>query len=122
MQAGFGSEAAARRDFEAVAAGWRVIAAASAPAARAAAEVQVFNQMVVALWGRVGARDGSSAQAGLTELRLLAEGIAADGRFPVAAGWRVDMSVTGYRAGDRIAMSEAVFSRLAGVVLDRLAR
>jgi hypothetical protein len=69
--------------------------------------------MVVALQGRM---------PGLAELRLLAEGIAGDGRFPVSPGWRADASVTGYRAGDRIAVTEEVFSRLVGVVLDQAKR
>ena len=107
-----------RQDFAAMAAGWRAVAATSAPRARQAAEVQVFNQMVVALHGRL-----AGAQVwGALEVQLLAEGVQGNGRFAVSGQWRADQSVTGYRAGDRIALSEVVFSRLAGVVLDGLAR
>ena len=59
------------------------------------------------------------------EVQLLAQGVAVNGgRFPEsgAARWNPDASVTGYQAGDRIALSEEVFSRLAGVFLDGIAR
>ena len=117
-----------RQDFDELAAGWRLISAASAPSARAAAEVQIFNQMVVALEGRLDQRlqeaEGGHGHA-MAELRLLAQGVRAHGGvFPddALARWRPDASVTGYRPGDRIALTEEVFSRLAGVLLDGVAR
>jgi hypothetical protein len=99
---------------------WRTVAGRSTPSARVEAEAQVFNQMVVALQARFGdGLRGGVAQ----EVRLLAEGVRAGGRFPEAGpGWKVDLSVTGYRPGDRIALSEAVFSRLSEVFLDRVAQ
>ena len=109
-----------RRDLGDMAQLWRVVAGRSAPQARTEAEAQVFNQMVVALHARFGAgMRGGIAQ----EVRLLAEGLGADGRFPAAGpGWKADLSVTGYHPGDRIALSEPVFSRLSEVFLDRVAR
>ena len=68
----------------------------------------------------VEGRDGNA----LNEVRLLALGVTENGGyFPSAHGirWQSAMSVTGYRAGDRIRLSEAVFSRLAGVFLDGIA-
>ncbi len=117
-----------RQEFAELAAGWRMVSAASAPQARADAEVQIFNQMVVALEGRLAPRwrgaDGREGPA-LTEVRLLALGVTANGGvFPddEKSRWKPDSSVTGYRAGDRIALTEEVFSRLAEVVLDGVAR
>ena len=109
-----------RRDLGDMAQMWRALAGRSAPRARAEADVQVFNQMVVALHARFGeGLRGGIAQ----EVRLLAEGVRAGGRFPDAGpGWKVDLSVTGYHSGDTIALSEAVFSRLSEVFLDRVAQ
>ncbi len=99
---------------------WRTVAGRSAPRARAEAEAQVFNQMVVALQARFG--DAVRGRIAL-EVRLLAEGVRSGGRFPEAGpGWKVDQSVTGYLPGDRIALSEAVFARLSEVYLDRVAQ
>jgi hypothetical protein len=117
-----------RQEFADLATGWRMVSAASAPKARAEAEVQIFNQMIVALEGRLAARwRGAEGRVGpaLTEVRLLALGITANGGvFPddETIRWKPDASVTGYRAGDRIALTEEVFSRLAEVVLDGVAR
>ncbi len=116
--------AAARKEFADLAAGWHVISKGSAPDARAEAEVQIFNQMVVALEGRfVDCPAGAAGQA-LHEVRLLALGVTEGGRFPddPTIRWRPDASVTGYQAGDRIALTEEVFMRLAGVYLDGLAK
>ena len=119
---------AMRQEFDDFAAGWRLIAANSAPHVRAEAEVQIFNQLVVALEGRLGPRlVGSEIGHGhaATELHLLARGVQANGgRFPGEGiqGWRPDASVTGYRPRDRIAVTEEMFRRLAGVILDGVAR
>ena len=115
--------AACRKDLAALAAVWQEVAARSAPRAKAEAEAQVFNQLVVALDSQFGGVSGGAAAA--REVRLLAQGVAANGgRFPAddAARWRPDASVTGYRVGDRIALSEEVFSRLADVFLDGMAK
>ena len=119
--------AACRAEFAALAAAWRAVAGRSEAGGRAEAEAQVFGQMVVALEGwfvhrlrGVEGRDGNA----LNEVRLLALGVTENGGyFPSAHGirWQSAMSVTGYRAGDRIRLSEAVFSRLAGVFLDGIA-
>ena len=112
-----------RRDMAALATMWRAVAGRSAPRAKAEAEAQVFNQMVVALQSRFGRDVSPRAPQIAQEVRLLAEGVLGGGRFPDAGpGWRVDQSVTGYRPGDRIALSEEVFSRLSDVFLDRVAR
>jgi hypothetical protein len=117
-----------RQDFDDLAAGWRMISQASAPSARAAAEVQIFNQMVVALEGRLASRlreAGDGHGHAMAELRLLAQGVRAHGAvFPGdnLARWRPDASVTGYRPGDRIALTEEVFSRLADVLLEGVAK
>ena len=116
--------AACRKDLAALAAVWQEVAARSAPRAKAEAEAQVFNQLVVALDSQFGGVSGGAAAAA-QEVRLLAQGVAANGgRFPAddAARWRPDASVTGYRVGDRIALSEEVFSRLADVFLDGMAK
>ena len=116
--------AACRKDLAALAAVWQEVAARSAPRAKAEAEAQVFNQLVVALDSQFGGVSGGAATA-TQEVRLLAQGVAANGgRFPAddAARWRPDASVTGYRVGDRIALSEEVFSRLADVFLDGMAK
>jgi hypothetical protein len=116
---------AARRRFAELTQGWREMAARSAPRARAEAEVQIFNQMVVALAGLLpqapGPRDDRHAPA-MAEVLLLAQGVRAGGVFPGAAGWTRQASVTGHGPGDRIALTEEAFSRLAGVCLDGLAR
>jgi len=117
-----------RQDFDALAAGWRMISQASTPSARAAAEVQIFNQMVVALEGRLASRlreAGDGPGHAVAELRLLAQGVRAHGAvFPDddLTHWKPDASVTGYRPGDRIALTEEIFSRLAGVLLDGVAK
>ncbi|MEO8243147.1 MAG: hypothetical protein ABI832_12630 [bacterium] len=117
----------ARREFADLAAGWLTISMTSAPAARAEAEVQIFNQMVVALEGwfvhRLRGAEGKDGNA-MNEVRLLAQGVTAGGLFPEdkTIKWRPDASVTGYQAGDRIALSEEVFSRLAEVFLDGIAK
>ena len=119
---------AMRREFDDFAAGWRLIAANSAPQARAEAEVQIFNQLIVALDGRLGPQlcgAGTGHGHAATELHLLAQGVQVNGgRFPGEGiqGWRPDASVTGYRPGDRIAVTEEMFRRLAGVLLDGTAR
>ena len=111
-----------RRDMAALATLWRAVAGRSAPRARAEAEAQVFNQMVVGLQARFGDMSPRAPQIA-QEVRLLAEGVLGGGQFPDAGpGWRVDQSVTGYRPGDRIALSEGVFSQLSDVFLDRVAR
>ena len=72
----------AGQEFAALATCWRVVSATSARRARYAAEVQVFNQMAMALSGRFAKRQ----DAGSAELRLLAQGNGGDGTFPSAAG------------------------------------
>jgi len=113
-----------RRQFADLAQGWRAVASRSAPRARAEAEVQVFNQMVVALAGLLpegpAARGDRHAPA-MAEARLLARGVLAGGIFPDGA-WAREVSVTGLGPGDRIALTEEAFSRLAGVCLDGLAQ
>ncbi len=109
-----------RKDMAAMAQMWRAVAGRSAAGAKVEAEALVFNQMVVALHARFGA-NLPHIQITL-EMRLLAEGISGDGRFPDDARWRPDASVTGYWPGDRIALSEEVFSRLSEVYLTLLAR
>ena len=120
--------AQARKDFADMAAAWRTVAANAAPSARALAEVQVFNQMVVALEGwfvhRLRGIEGKDGNA-MNEVRLLALGVTTNGGlFPTdpTIRWKPDASVTGYQVGDRIAMSEDVFSRLAAVFLDGVAK
>jgi hypothetical protein len=116
---------AARRQFADMAAGWRAVSGRSAPRARAEAEAQIFNQMVVALAGLLPdgpmARDDRHAPA-MAEARLLARGVLAGGVFPDSGPWAREVSVTGLGPGDRIALTEEAFSRLAGVCLDGLAR
>ncbi len=120
--------AQARKDFAEMAAAWRAVASRSEPVARAAAEVQVFNQMVVALEGwfvhRLRGVEGKDGNA-MNEVRLLALGVTTNGgRFPAdpTIRWKPDASVTGYQAGDVILLSEEVFGRLAGVFLDGIAK
>ena len=119
--------AAARKDFADMAACWRLVAVQSQAEARVAAEAQVFNQMVVALEGwfvhRLRAVEGKDGNA-LNEVRLLALGITENGGYFPSEGvinWRPEASLTLYRAGDRIRLSEAVFTRLAGAYLDGIA-
>ena len=119
--------AACRAAFAELTATWRVVASRTEPAARAEAEALVFGQMVVALEGwfvhrlrGVEGRDGTA----LNEVRLLALGVTENGGyFPSdhVIKWQPEASVTGYRAGDRIRLSEAVFSRLVVVFLDGIA-
>lgn len=118
--------AAARAEMAALCTTWRAIAARSEAKARAEAEVQVFNQMAVALEGwfvhRLRGVEGKDGNP-LNEVRLLALGVTSNGGyFPsdTAIKWRPEASVTGYRAGDRIALSEAVFSRLTAAYLDAI--
>ena len=117
----------ARADFVEMARIWRGVAAASACGARTEAEVQVFNQLVVALEGWSATPPGLAdrkSNAVVQEVRLLAQGVRNGGRFPEVRGtvWRPDASVTGYRAGDRIRLSEEVFTRLAEVFMDGIAK
>jgi hypothetical protein len=116
--------AACRAEMAELCATWRAIAARSEPKARAEAEVQVFNQMAVALEGwfihRLGGVEGKDGNP-LNEVRLLAQGVTSNGGyFPSdnAIKWRPEASVTGYRAGDKIALSEAIFARLTEAYLD----
>ena len=118
---------ACRKDLAEVAVLWQAVAGRSAPGAKAEAEAQVFNQMVVVLDKRftVASGGGITGVAAAQEVRLLARGVAQHGGwFPEdsSAQWRPDASVTGYHPGDRIALNAEVFSRLAGVFLDGVAR
>lgn len=116
--------AACRAEMTAMAATWRAVAKHSEASARIEAEAQVFNQMAVALAGwsvhhlrGVPGHDDLLAQ----EVRLLALGVSAHGSyFPSdhRIKWQPEASVTGYRAGDRIRLTEAMFSRLAAAYLD----
>ena len=115
--------AAARREFARLAAGWRVVSAQSEPRAVAQAEVQMFNQMVVALdaWfmHRLRGAEGKDGNP-MNEVRLLAAGVTTHGGvFPSdpTIKWKPESSVSGYRPGDAIALTEEVFSRLADVFL-----
>ena len=118
--------AACRAEMTAMAATWRAVAKHSEASARMEAEAQVFNQMAVALEGwsvhrlrRVPGQDDPLAH----EVRLLALGVSANGSyFPSdhSCKWQPEASVTGYRAGDRIRLTEAMFSRLAAAYLDAL--
>ncbi len=117
-----GQVAAARAEFSEAAAVWGAVAARSEARARAAAEAQVFGQMVVALAGWFVRRTRGGAVP--RELRLLARGVAENGGYFPSDGvmqWQPEASVTGYLAGDRIALSAAVFSRLVAVYLDGVA-
>ena len=100
---------------------WGGVAGRSAPGARAEAEVQVFGQMIVALQTRFGPEAPRSSQVAL-EVRLLAEGLAAGGRFPVDGRWRPEGSVTGHLAGDRIGVNAEMFTRLCDAFLREAAR
>ena len=116
--------AACRKDMAEMAGAWRAVAARSEPKAREEAEVQVFNQMVVALEGwfvhrprGVEGKDGNP----LNEVRLLALGVTErNGWFPEdgTIRWRPEASITGYAPGDRIRLDERTFSRLAGAYLE----
>ncbi len=119
--------AACGKEMAEMATAWRALARFSETKARTQAEVQVFNQMVVALEGwfagglrRVDATDGQV----LHEVRLLALGVTHhNGWFPAdpTIQWSPEASVTGYSPGDRIAIDETVFSRLAVACLDAVA-
>ena len=118
---------ACRAEFAALARAWEAVAARSGAVARAEAEALVFGQMVVALEGwfvhRLRGVEGKDGNA-LNEVRLLALGMTENGGYFPSDGvikWKPEASVTGYRAGDRIALSEAVFSRLVAVFLDGIA-
>ena len=119
--------AACRVEMRAMAATWHALAARSEAKARADAEAQVFNQMAVALGGWFGPRlpgieDHHAAP--LHEVRLLALGVTSNASyFPSDASlaWQPETSITGYRAGDQIRLTEAVFTRLAAAYLDALA-
>ncbi len=116
-----GKIAECRLELADLAATWRMVAARSAPRARANAEAQVFNQMVVGLQARFGTGLTFREPQIALEVRLLAAGVESDGRFPeVGARWEAQGSVTGYCPGDRIALSEEVFTRLTEVFLDRV--
>lgn len=102
---------------------WGKVAARSEAAARAGAEVRVFNQMVVALDGwfvhRQRGLEGKDGNA-LNEVRLIALGITANaGRFPSEASikWRPEASITGLRPGDLIQITEVLFARLCAAFL-----
>jgi hypothetical protein len=104
----------------AMVAAWHAVARRSHPAARAEAEAQVFGQMVVALDRRCGA--GDAAHGPLAELRLLARGVSQhNGWFMGGAGWTARGSITGYEPGDRIRLTEALFTRLLTACLADLA-
>lgn len=108
--------ASAQQSFAAVAQGWRAVARRSDAGVRAEAEVQVFNQMVVALAGWFAPLDCAVG----AELRLLALGITRwNGFFPQADDGAAQ--ITGYTPGDRIRITEALFSRLAAAYLAGLA-
>lgn len=115
--------ATARAAFAEMVEGWRSVAARSEARARAAAEAQVFAQMLVALEGwfvhRARAQEGKDGNA-LHEVRLLALGVTENGgRFPEPGPvrWRPEQSLTGLRPGDPIRMTEALFSKLAEAFL-----
>ena len=119
--------ATARAAFAEMVEGWRSIAARSEARARAAAEAQVFAQMLVALEGwfvhRARAQEGKDGNV-LNEVRLLALGVTENGgRFPEpgAVRWRHEQSLTGLRPGDPIRMTEALFSKLAEAFLAAMA-
>lgn len=119
--------AACRKDMAEMAATWRAVAARSEAKAREEAEVQVFNQMVVALEGwfvhRLRGVEGKDGNP-MNEVRLLAQGVTAqNGWFPEdkTIRWRPEASITGYAPGDRIRLDERTFSRLAGAFLDAVA-
>ena len=118
--------AACRAEMAQLCATWRAIAARSEAKARAEAEAQVFNQMAVALEGwfvqRLRGVEGKDGNP-MNEVRLLAQGVTSNGGyFPSdnTIKWRPEACVTGYRAGDRIALSEAIFARLSEAYLDAL--
>ncbi|MGV8987981.1 MAG: hypothetical protein ACOH2H_17050 [Cypionkella sp.] len=118
---------ACRTEMTAMAAKWRAVARASEATAREAAEAQVFNQMVVALERRFAQTlrgvEGKDCKL-VNEVRLLSQGVSGNGGyFPSddVVRWRPEASITGYRAGDRIRLGEAVFSRLAKSYLDAIA-
>ena len=95
----------------------------SAPRARAEAEAQAFNQMVVALQERFGGSVTPRVPQIEREVWLLAEGVRNGCRFPeTGTRWDAQGSVTGYRPGDRIALSEEVFTRLSEAFLNQVAR
>jgi hypothetical protein len=113
---------ACRSEMALMAATWRAVAARAVPVPEA--EPQVFNQMVVALEGwfvhRLRGVEGKDGNP-LNEVRLLALGVTENGgHFPSdhKITWRPEASVTGYRPGDRIALSEPVFTRLATAYLN----
>ena len=119
--------AACRAEMAAMTAAWRAVAARSQAKARGEAEAQVFNQMAVALEGwfvqPLRGVEGCHGTA-MNEVRLLALGVRVNGGyFPSDHSilWQSAASVTGYGAGDRISLSEPVFSRLAVAYLDAVA-
>ncbi|MBI1171834.1 hypothetical protein GC209_10555 [bacterium] len=115
--------AACRTEMATMAAVWCDVARASEARARAEAEVQVFNEMVVALEGRFLRQAAGNEPDPVNEVRLLARGVTCNGGyFPSdhTIRWRPEVSVTGYRAGDRIRLDAALFRRLAGAYLDAL--
>ena len=113
--------ATARAAFAEMVEGWRSIAARSEARARAAAEEQVFAQMLVALEGwfvhRARAQEGKDGNA-LNEVRLLALGVTQNsGRFPEPGPvcWRPEQSLTGLRPGDPIRIRPATGAHLASI-------
>ena len=116
--------AACRAEMTAMAATWRAVARTADPKAREDAEAQVFNQMAVALEGwfvhRLRGQEGKDGNP-MNEVRLLALGVTTNGTyFPTdhSIKWQPEASITGYRAGDKIRLSEPVFTRLASAYLD----
>ncbi len=119
--------AACRAEMQAVATTWRAVARHCDPKARVAAEAPVFNQMVVALEGwfvhRLRGLEGKDGNP-MNELRLLALGVTThNGWFPAdpTIKWKPETSITTYAPGDKIALTEATFSRLATAYLDAVA-
>ena len=105
---------------------WRRLAARTGAAARAEAEVRVFNQMVVALDGwfvhRQRSLEGREGDA-LHEVRLLALGITTHrGIFPQegATHWQAETSISGLAPGDAIRIGEALFTRLCDAFLEAM--
>ena len=88
-------------DFAEMTALWAAVSRRSS--ARAAVEPQIFNQLVVALAGRLP----ETAAPALQELHALARAIAGRGLASAPA------PLTGHAPGDRVALSAESFRRLA---------
>ncbi|MCW1920040.1 hypothetical protein NX862_14865 [Rhodobacter sp. KR11] len=89
-------------DFTQITALWHQVARRSQ--ARDAAEPQIFNQLAMALSGRLP-RDGSAA---LAELHALADAIAGRGFL----AWDAQAPITGHDPHDRVALTAESFQRL----------